>query len=132
MNVRAVLKSLSLCLIFSAVSVFAAGPFDGAGDTSTRPGLERQDTGMSDPTVNPGQAAGTRTIHGLVLRLQDGGYVIRDAKGREASLLVDGETTGDTDLSAGDYIETNITPQGRAISILKETDENRPKDKSHK
>jgi hypothetical protein len=87
---------------------------------------------MSDPTVNPGQAAGTRTIHGLVLRLQDGGYVIRDAKGREVSLLVDGETTGDTDLSAGDYIETNITPQGRAISILKETDENRPKDKSHK
>ena len=52
-----------------------------------------QDTGMSDPTVNPGQAAETRSVHGVVRRLQDRGYVIQDAKGREVNLLVDGETT---------------------------------------
>ena len=123
MNNRAVLPSLLLCAAFSAAPVLAAGPIDGAGETSTRPGLERQDTGMSDPTVNPGQAAGTRTVHGLVLRLQDGGYVIRDGKGREVPLLIDGETTGDTDLRAGDYIETKVTSQGRAVSITKEQGE---------
>jgi|RhiMethySRZTD1v2_1073278.scaffolds.fasta_scaffold01216_39 hypothetical protein len=48
---------------------------------------------MSDPTVNPGQAAETRSVHGVVRRLQDRGYVIQDAKGREVNLLVDGETT---------------------------------------
>src|SRR5690348_16284060 len=123
MNNRAVLPSFLLCAAVSGLPVLAAGPMDRAGETSTRPGLERQDTGMSDPTVNPGQAAGTRTVHGLVLRLQDGGYVIRDGKGRELSLLIDGETTGDTDLRAGDYIETKMTSQGRAISITKEQDE---------
>jgi hypothetical protein len=45
--------------------------------------------------------------------------VIRDHRGREISLFVDGETTGNTELSAGDYIETQVTAQGRAIKIIK-------------
>jgi hypothetical protein len=95
------------------------GSTEGTVKPETKPGFERQDTGLSDPTVNPGQAAGARTIQGMVVRLQDGGYVIRDHRGREISLFVDGETTGNTELSAGDYIETQVTAQGRAIKIIK-------------
>ena len=82
MKLQAAISSLGLCVIFGAGPLLAANPVEGLGDTSTRPGLERQDTGMSDPTVNPGQAAGTRTVQGSVVRSQDGGYVIRDAKKR--------------------------------------------------
>ena len=93
MKLQAAISSLGLCVIFGAGPLLAANPVEGLGDPSTRPGLERQDTGMSDPTVNPGQAAETRSVHGVVRRLQDRGYVIQDAKGREVNLLVDGETT---------------------------------------
>lgn len=130
MKLQVALWSLGLCVILGAGPVFAANPAEGLGDTSTKPGLERQDTGMSDPTVNPGQAAGTRTIHGAVLRIQDGGYVIKDAKGREVNLLVDGETTGDKTLSPGDYIEAQLTRQGRAVSIIKEADKDRTQHKN--
>src|SRR5688572_26890262 len=98
-----------VCLVLGTAPALAARPSDDTdAGTSHKPGFERQDTGMSDPTVNPGQTADTRTIHGIVLRLQDRGYVIRDAKGHELSVLIDEETTGDKEVSAGDYIETTL------------------------
>jgi len=132
MKFNAALFSLQLCLIFGTGSVLAANPVEGKDDTSTRPGLERQDTGMSDPTVNPGQAASTRTVRGSVVRSQDGGYVIRDAKKREVKLMVDGETTGDTKLETGDYIKAKVTRENRAIAIAKETKKDRQSKKSGK
>jgi uncharacterized protein YdeI (BOF family) len=113
---------VGLCLVLGTASALAARPSnDKDAATSNKPGFERQDTGISDPTVNPGQAAGTRTIHGIVVRLQDRGYVIRDAKGHELSVLIDEETTGDREVSPGDYIETKLTRQGRAITITKQS-----------
>jgi hypothetical protein len=132
MKLQAAISSLGLCVIFGAGPLLAANPVEGLGDPSTRPGLERQDTGMSDPTVNPGQAAGTRTVQGSVVRSQDGGYVIRDAKKREVKLMVDGETTGDKKLETGDYIKAKVTRQGRAIAIAKETKKDRQSKKSGK
>lgn len=81
---------------------------------------------MSDPTVNPGQGVGTRTIHGLVLRLQDRGYVIRDAKNHEVSVVMDEETTGDKEVSPGGYIETKLTRQAQAITIMKQSPPEEP------
>lgn len=117
----------SLCLVLGTAPALAARPSDDKdAATSNKPGFERQDTGMSDPTVNPGQAAGTRTIHGVVLRLQDRGYVIRDAKGHELNVLIDEETAGDKELSPGDYVETKLTRQGRAITITKQSPSDEP------
>lgn len=119
MNVQSA-ALIILYLVLGAAPALAARPGDEREqNTSSKPGLERQDTGLSDPTVNPGQASDTRTVHGLVLRLQDQGYVIRDANGREVSVVIDAETTGDKELSAGDYVETKVAPQGRAITIIK-------------
>jgi hypothetical protein len=128
MNIRSAVL-IGLCLALgTAPALVLATP--SAGDTNAaippRPGSERQDTGMSDPTINPGQAAGTQTIQGIVLRLQDRGYVIRDAKGHELSVLIDEETTGDKEVSPGDYIETTLTRQGRAITMTKQSPPDEP------
>lgn len=114
MNVRSIVL-ITLPMLIAGTPALAARPQDDTGPaSSSTPGIERQDTGLSDPSVNPGQASGTRTVHGLVVRLQDHGYVIRDNKGREVSVLVDGET-------AGDYVETKLTGEGRAITMTKES-----------
>ena len=115
-----------LCLVLGTAPALAAPPSKDKDDPSHKPGFERQETGMSDPTVNPGQAAGTRTVHGVVLRLQDRGYVIRDAKGKELSVFIDEETTGDKEVSPGDYIETTLTRQGRAITMTKQSPPEEP------
>lgn len=94
-------------------------PDDDDRDRGPGPGLRRQDTGIADPSTNPGQAAGMQTVEGRVLREQEGRYVIRDAGGQEVGLLVDAYTTGDTELAPGDYVESTITPQGRAVNITK-------------
>jgi uncharacterized protein YdeI (BOF family) len=126
MNIQSTLR-FGLCLVLGAAPALAARPGDDKDAVpSHKPGFEQQDTGISDPTVNPGQAAGTRTIHGIVLRLQDRGYVIRDAKGHEVSVLIDEETTGDREVSPGDYIETTLTRQGRAITMTKQSPSDEP------
>ena len=79
----------------------------------------RQDTGISDPSVNPGQAAGGLTVQGEVLLLQDGAYLMRSSGGRDVRLQIDKETQGDKDLKPGDWIEAQVTPQGRVTSIKK-------------
>src|SRR5262245_38568560 len=38
----------------------------GASTKGDAPGLSRQDTGIADPSVNPGQASGMRILHGEV------------------------------------------------------------------
>ena len=114
-----------LCLVLVTAPALTA-PLTDDETTSHKPGFERQDTGISDPTVNPGQAAGTRTVHGTVLRLQDGGYIVRDGRGQDITVLMDEDTAGDRDISAGDYVETKLTRQGRAIMIRKESPSDTP------
>ncbi|HEX2055875.1 MAG TPA: hypothetical protein VHF07_05240 [Nitrospiraceae bacterium] len=82
----------------------------------------RQDTGISDPTVNPGQAAGMETIQGRVIESNRDRHVIRQRNGIETTLMVDAETRGDTDLHPGDVITGTVTSQGRAVAVQKKSD----------
>jgi hypothetical protein len=96
------------------------------GSTSDEPKASgRQDTGISDPTVNPGQAAGMETIHGRVIESNKGRHVIRQRNGIETTLTVDAETRGDTDLHPGDVITGTVTSQGRAVAVQKKSDSDR-------
>lgn len=87
------------------------------------PGEIRQDTGLADPSVNPGQARRMETIEGKVLRHEGDRYVIARPGGKEATVLVDGDTTGDKALEPGDHIAATVTPQGRAVTVTKQARE---------
>ena len=91
-----------------------------AGSPSEGAGSARQDTGISDPSVNPGQAAGMKTVHGRILDSKSDRLIVHQLNGAEATLLIDGETKGDTDLHLGDVVTGLVTPQGRAVTIQKE------------
>ena len=88
-----------------------------AGET---PGKARQDTGLADPTVNPGQASGMRIVRGEVKQASPKTIVIEDSKGKETTMSVDAGTAGDRDVRPGDIITGTITGQGRAVAIHKE------------
>ena len=88
-----------------------------AGET---PGKARPDTGLADPTVNPGQASGMRVVRGEVKQASPKTIVIEDSKGKETTMSVDAGTAGDRDVRPGDIITGTITGQGRAVAIHKE------------
>jgi hypothetical protein len=90
----------------------------GSPDESNEP--SRQDTGISDPSVNPGQAAGMKTVHGRIVDSKSDRLIVHQLNGGDTTLLVDGETRGDTDLHPGDVVTGLVTPQGRAVTIQKE------------
>lgn len=87
------------------------------------PGEIRQDTGLADPSVNPGQARRMETIKGMVLRQEGDRYIIAGSGGKEATVLIDADTTGDKALQTGDHIAATVTPQGRAVTITKQAGE---------
>ena len=60
-----------------------------AGET---PGKARPDTGLADPTVNPGQASGMRVVRGEVKQASPKTIVIEDSKGKETTMSVDAGT----------------------------------------
>ena len=88
-----------------------------AGDP---PGLSRQETGIADPSVNPGQASGMRVVRGHVKQATFKTIVVEDSKGKEATISVDAATAGDRDIRQGDVITVTLTGQGRAVAIHKE------------
>lgn len=88
-----------------------------AGET---PGKTRPDTGLADPTINPGQASGMRVVRGEVKQASPKTIVIEDSKGKETTMSVDAGTAGDRDVRPGDIITGTITGQGRAVTIHKE------------
>jgi hypothetical protein len=87
-----------------------------AGDRGT----VRQDTGIEDPTVNPGQASGMQSIQGRIIKSDGDTHIIRQLGGPDATLTVDDHTAGDKKLHPGDVVTGLITPQGRAVAIHKE------------
>jgi len=99
--------------LICALPAFGQSPGDTKGKT-------RQDTGMSDPSVNPGQASGMRVVRGEVKQASPKTIVIEDSKGKETTMLVDAATAGDRDVRPGDIVTGTITGQGRAIAIHKE------------
>jgi len=89
-----------------------------AGDP---PGLTKQDTGLADPSVNPGQASGMKSVQGRIVKSEDKIHTIRQPSGADTTIVVDDRTRGDTDLRPGDLITGTVTPQGRAIVVQKES-----------
>ena len=87
-------------------------------DASSSPG--RQDTGLADPSVNPGQASGMKNIRGQIIKSEEKTHRIRQRTGEETVLSVDDYTRGDTDLHPGDVITSTVTRQGRAVIVQKE------------
>lgn len=98
----------------------SAGPRD---PTTDQDNLARQDTGMADPSVNPGQAAGMQRVQGRVIQSEADTHVVRQLNGPDATLVVDARTAGDKDLHPGDVITGFVTAQGRAVVIKKEQPE---------
>ena len=93
-----------------------------SGSTAGDPnGLNRQDTGIADPSVNPGQASGMRVVRGEVKQATLKTVVVEDSKGKEVTMSIDAATAGDRDIRPGDVITGTITPQGRAVAIHKES-----------
>lgn len=91
------------------------------GATAGAPnGLSRQETGMADPTVNPGQASGMRVLRGEVKQAGIKTIVIEDRNGKELTMSIDPATAGDRDIRPGDVITGTVTAQGRAVTIHKE------------
>lgn len=88
--------------------------------TDDLPGIGRQDTGLADPTVNPGQAARARSIQGWIIQSDERTYTVRQSSGEEVVFVVDDYTSGDRDLSLGDFITGKVTHQGRAVVVKKE------------
>lgn len=82
-------------------------------------GLARQDTGIEDPSVNPGQSSGMRSVRGRIIKSEADTYTIRQPSGDDTTMVVDARTAGDRDLHPGDVITGIITPQGRAVTVEK-------------
>lgn len=117
--IRTPLVAYALILIWLSICALPAfGQLP--GDTK---GKTRQDTGMSDPSVNPGQASGMRVVRGEVKQASPKTIVIEDSKGKETTMLLDAATAGDRDVRPGDIVTGTITGQGRAIAIHKEAKE---------
>lgn len=84
-------------------------------------GLTRQDTGLSDPSVNPGQASEMEVVQGTVTQANPKIIVVENRNGNSTTLFVDATTAGDRDVRPGDVITGRMTKQGLAIAIHKET-----------
>ena len=87
---------------------------DSSGSRET---ASQQSTGLSDPSVNPGQAAGMKKFRGRVLKSEKNVHTIQLRNGKQAKIEIDANTTGDKDVQVGDHISGKMTPQGRAITI---------------
>lgn len=83
-------------------------------------GHDRQDTGIEDPSVNPGQSAGLKTIRGRILKSDANTYNIEQENGKETELTIDPQTRVNTKLHPGDRITATVTNQGRAVAVQKE------------
>lgn len=83
-------------------------------------GHNRQDTGIEDPSVNPGQASGLKTVRGRVLKSEETALTIEQVNGEETVLTIDPQTRLNTNLHPGDRITGTVTNQGRAVELLKE------------
>lgn len=83
-------------------------------------GLTRQDTGLADPSVNPGQASGMQSVQGRIIKSDGNTHIVRQLSCPDTTLTVDARTAGDTKLHPGDIVTGLITPQGRAVAIHKE------------
>ena len=109
MNTQWVVVYMAVGLLCQSVSAYAV--------SST----SRQETGIDDPSVNPGQASGMRVVRGQVKQATLKTIVVEDANGKQSTMSIDAGTAGDRDIRPGDVITGTVTAQGRAVAIHKES-----------
>lgn len=83
-------------------------------------GHDRRSTGLEDPSVNPGQASGLKTVRGQVLKAEKDSLTIEQLNGEKTVLTVDPQTQFNTNIQAGDRVAGTVTNQGRAVLVQKE------------
>jgi hypothetical protein len=110
-------RLITYAVLCSLICAFPSGQLV-AGETT---GKTRKDTGLSDPTVNPGQGSGMRVVRGEVKQASPKTIIVEDSTGKETTMSVDAGTAGDRDVRPGDIITGTITGQGRAVAIHKES-----------
>ena len=108
MNTQWFVVYVTVGVLCQSVSVYSAS------------GTSRQETGIADPSANPGQASGMRVVRGEVKQATLKTIVVEDATGKEATMSIDAATAGDRDIRPGDVITATVTAQGRAVAIHKE------------
>ncbi|HEY7533364.1 MAG TPA: hypothetical protein VH681_11365, partial [Nitrospiraceae bacterium] len=63
---------------------------------------DRQETGLADPSVNPGQASGMKMVRGQVKQASPKTIVVEDRNGKQTTMFLDAATAGDRDVRPGD------------------------------
>jgi hypothetical protein len=95
--------------------------------TSPTEGHNRQDTGIEDPSVNPGQSAGLKTIRGRILKSEANTHHLEQDNRQKTVLTIDPQTRLNTELHPGDRITAIVTNQGRAVAVQKEDKQGKPR-----
>jgi hypothetical protein len=103
MNTQWVVVCMAVGLLCQSVSAYAVS------------GTSRQETGIDDPSVNPG------VVRGEVKQATLKTIVVEDANGKQSTMSIDAATAGDRDIRPGDVITGTVTAQGRAVAIHKES-----------
>jgi len=99
------------------------GEFQGGSSgpkVEAKRGHDREQTGIEDPSVNPGQASGLKTVHGRVLKSEETALTIERSNDKEIVLTIDPQTRFNANIHPGDRITATVTNQGRAVEVQKE------------
>ncbi len=83
-------------------------------------GHDREGTGIEDPSVNPGQASGLKTVRGRVIKSEEKAITIEQMNGEETVLTIDPQTRFNADIHPGDRITGTVTNQDRAVIVQEE------------
>lgn len=77
--------------------------------------------GIAADSLQPGPSAepvAERTIRGDVLMIEGPHYFVKDTSGHEVRLHVNGQTKMEDRIKVGDKIESRVSSDGHAISIM--------------
>ena len=112
------------CLLCLGLSSCYTGP---ARDAASATDEIKMDQSYGRPV---GEAPGTKSIKGEVLRVEGHNYVIKGEDGKEVSLRTDSTTQQTGDNSQGYYIEAQVNDQHHALSIRSTPTTDRRNEKS--
>ncbi len=83
--------------------------------------LAEDKTGISDPSVNPGQAQGFRIVQGEVLKMEGNTYLVRDETGKEIRLTITKDSKIEKAFEVGDRIVAQVSDQG-VVTLINRSD----------
>src|SRR5438874_13753983 len=74
-------------------------------------------TGISDPSVNPGQAQRFRIVQGAVLKMEGNTYLVRHEPGKEIRLTITKDSKIEKAFDVGDRIVAQVSDPGLVTLI---------------